>query len=247
MKTSSFKTLSKDAFLVTLIAIMAFSFSSCATRAHFEKSSVVPAAQGVVKVTKDKNNNYAIKIEITNLAEVDRLQPPRKTYIVWLVSNKEETQNIGQIESSSGTFSSKLKAKFETVTSYKPTKIFITAEDDTSILYPSTQVILTTDRFQSESVNNQITSLPFPSVLLKRQKNQHHGQSPSYDRSVSNHFMGNCFFCLKSGTSHSYHACFCSNYHIVASHQGNQGIQLMSCLVVEKQSITLLKINGKQI
>ncbi len=147
MKTSSFKTLLKGAFLITLVTVMAFSFSSCATRAHFEKSSVVPAAQGNVKVTKDKNNNYAIKIEITNLAEVDRLQPPRKTYVVWLVSNKEETQNIGQIESSSGTFSNNLKASFETVTSYKPSKIFITAEDDAAILYPSTQVILTTGRF----------------------------------------------------------------------------------------------------
>ena len=147
MKTSSLKTLAKNTFFIALIATMAFSFSSCATKAHFEKSSVVPAAQGDVKVKKDKNNNYAIKIEISNLAEVDRLQPPRKAYVVWLVSSKEETQNIGQIESSSGTFSSKLKASFETVTSYKPSKIFITAEDDAAILYPSTQVILTTDRF----------------------------------------------------------------------------------------------------
>ena len=147
MKKTVLKSMLRNVVILAFTALVVFSFSSCATKAKFANSSVVPAARGDVKIKKDKNKNYIIKIEITNLAEVDRLEPPRKSYVVWLVSDRDETQNIGRISSSSGTFSSKLKASFETVTSYKPTKIFITAEDDATITYPSTQVILATERF----------------------------------------------------------------------------------------------------
>ena len=43
--------------------------------------------------------------------------------------------------------SKQLNASFETVSAFKPNKIFITAEDDASIQYPNTQIILSTDRF----------------------------------------------------------------------------------------------------
>jgi hypothetical protein len=43
--------------------------------------------------------------------------------------------------------SNKLKASFETVSPVKPTKIFITAEDDPGVQYPGTQVVLTTQAF----------------------------------------------------------------------------------------------------
>lgn len=45
-------------------------------------------------------------------------------------------KNIGQIKSDSKFLSSKLKASFETVTPFKPTKIFITAEDNANVQYP---------------------------------------------------------------------------------------------------------------
>jgi hypothetical protein len=61
-------------------------------------------------------------------------------------TDQQPAKNIGQINSSSGMLSSRLKASFETVSSTKPSKIFITAEDDVSAQYPG-QVILTTDNF----------------------------------------------------------------------------------------------------
>jgi hypothetical protein len=56
-------------------------------------------------------------------------------------------KNMGQIISEGRCISSKLKAAFETVTAFKPTKIFITAEDDAEIQYPRTQFVLETNRF----------------------------------------------------------------------------------------------------
>lgn len=130
--------------LLTIIAV--FSFASCTKKVAFLSSSVVPAARGYVEVRNDKNKNYAIRIHITDLAEVQRLQPSKQTYVVWMVTDDDATKNIGQIKSSTGIISKQLKASFATVSSIKPIKIFITAEDDASIQYAGTQVVLSTDK-----------------------------------------------------------------------------------------------------
>ena len=113
----------------------------------FLSSSVVPAARGYVKVKRDNNENYIIRVQISNLAEVNRLQPSKHAYVVWMVTDREITKNLGQIISSTTFLSTKLKASYETSSSSKPIKIFITAEDDAGTQSPNEQVILTTDRF----------------------------------------------------------------------------------------------------
>jgi hypothetical protein len=147
MKTKNwFKSL-KNIGLICSAAVLIFAMSSCATRANFLSSSTVPAAKGAVKVTQDKNNNYKISLSISNLAESTQLTPPKAAYVVWLVSDNKSTKNIGQIVSGTGFMSKKLKASFETITSFKPSKIFLTAEDDASVQYPYSQVVLTTGDF----------------------------------------------------------------------------------------------------
>jgi hypothetical protein len=135
----------KNIILTVATVLMMFALSSCATKAIFLSSAVVPAAEGVVTVKEDGNKNYVIKIQTTNLAGSQRLTPPKNVYVVWLVTENDITKNIGQIISSSGTLSSKLKASFETVSSFRPTKIFITAENEANIQYPLSEVVLTTD------------------------------------------------------------------------------------------------------
>ena len=113
----------------------------------FLSSSIVPAARGYVKVIRDNNENYIIQVKISNLAEVNRLQPSKQVYVVWIITDHEITRSIGQINSSTTFLSTKLKAYFKMVSSSKPIKIFITAEDEAGAQSPSEQVILTTDRF----------------------------------------------------------------------------------------------------
>lgn len=125
--------------------ILLFSISSCSSKAHFATSKVIPAAQGTVKVSIDKNKNYAIKIEISNLSPSTRLTPPSNAYVVWLISADNSAQNLGQLNSSDNFMSKNLNAKFETVTGIKPEKIIITAEDYPGVQSPSfSEVILTT-------------------------------------------------------------------------------------------------------
>lgn len=127
------------------LAIVLFALNSCSKKIAFNTSPVVPAARGYVKIKKDGNGNYHIGVSITGLAEVERLQGNKKTYVVWMTGdNNDSPKNIGQINSSSSMFSSKLKASFESVSSVKPTKVFVTAEEDGQATYPGNLVILTT-------------------------------------------------------------------------------------------------------
>jgi len=140
MRTLKLKVINSMIFGISLVMIIAL-FGSCSKKIVFLPSNVVPAAEGYVKVKKDGNENYGIALKVSNLAEVDKMQPPKKTYVVWLETDRGVTRNIGQIVSSRN-----LNANFETVSSFKPVKIFLTAEDNENTQYPG-NVVLTTDKF----------------------------------------------------------------------------------------------------
>jgi len=146
METTRIYSATKSLFLLLVALVMAFTFDSCATKTKFANSPVVPGAEGVVSVKQDKNDNYLISINITNLADPSRLQPARNTYVVWMEGADNETKNIGQIKSSSAFMSKSMKGSFETVSTIKPKKIFITAENDAGIQYPDNMdIVLTTN------------------------------------------------------------------------------------------------------
>ena len=148
MKTTRLNDLKKNILLGIFAIMIVFSLSSCATSVSFLTSSVVPAARGTVKVKRDNNKNYVIQISLTDLAEATKLQPSKLTYIVWMITDRQLTKNIGQLNSSKGFMSKQLKGSFKTVSSDKPVQIFITAEDDAGIQYPGTEVVLSTEKFQ---------------------------------------------------------------------------------------------------
>lgn len=135
------------ALVVVMMAFVLLTFSSCSKKIVFNTSTVAPAARGFVKVMKDKNSNYDIEVRISNLAEVERLEGDKKTYVVWIVSDGQSDKNIGQINSSTRMMSKKLSASFKSVSPSRPSKIFVTAETDGAATYPGNMVILTTDNF----------------------------------------------------------------------------------------------------
>jgi len=127
----------------TLFAIAML--QSCDTTKYiFSISPIVPAAEGSVKVKKDKNSNYNIDLDVKNLAEPKRLSPAKETYIVWMETEQNGSKNIGQLKTSSGMLSNTLSSSLKTVATFKPTGFFITAENDANIQYPDGQTVLTT-------------------------------------------------------------------------------------------------------
>ncbi len=143
MKTTKLIAKTKSIFIGALAIMILFSFSSCTRKISFLTSSVVPAARGNIEVSKDKNNNYIILVSVTNLAEVERLQPMKKNYVVWVVTEQDLTSNIGQVTS----IANKLTATLSTVSPFKPVKVFITAEDEAGVQFPGAMLVLSTDKF----------------------------------------------------------------------------------------------------
>lgn len=143
MKTLKITIGIKQIILISFLSLFVLSITSCSKKTMFQTSSVIPAARGEVVVKKDKNKNFHIELELSYLAEPNRLSPAKNTYVVWMVSDESEIPiNLGQVVGTS-----KLNVKFETVTSSKPKRIFVTAENDASIQYPGNMLVLETDNF----------------------------------------------------------------------------------------------------
>ncbi len=140
MKTNQFLSV-----LILIVSIIFF--TSCAQTVKFQNSSLVPAAQGKVKVKQDDNNNYRIQVSIKDLADIERLDPSKDTYVTWMETRQGNTENIGQLKSSSSLLSNQKKATLETVSSYEPFRIFVTAEHGKNVRYPGNQVVLSTKTF----------------------------------------------------------------------------------------------------
>lgn len=131
-----------------MMVVIAMISTGCARKFRFESSIIVPSAEGTVKIKKDNNNNYSVTVKTRNLVEASKLVPPRSLYVIWMRTEFNGTKNIGQLNSSSGLFSKKLKASLSTVSPYKPVQIFITGEEDGNVSYPSLQTVLTTGIFR---------------------------------------------------------------------------------------------------
>jgi hypothetical protein len=147
MKTNLFDKKVGIFYGVAIIFTLCVILVSCARKINFNTSNIVPAAQGTVKVKTDDNNNHSIQINVKNLATPGRLQPPKSVYVVWIESAGRSAQNLGQLKTSSGMFSDALKASLTAVSPFKPTRIFITAEDRANIEYPGSYVVLNTTSF----------------------------------------------------------------------------------------------------
>ena len=124
----------------TLFILVAL--SSCTPKMTFLNSTIAPAATGGVTVKKDKNNNYVLNVSVINLAEPKQLTPPKETYIVWMESDDSSTKKLGQIAPRSKA----LKGELRATSTDKPKEVYITAENDANITYPTGDTILTTKR-----------------------------------------------------------------------------------------------------
>jgi len=117
---------------------------SCATTMAFSVSSVVPAAEGSVKIKKDKNSNYGINLHVDRLASPMRLDPAKNLYVVWMNTRTDGVKNIGELKTSHSLMSKELKSSLQTVTAFEPTGFFITAENNKDVQNPEGATVLQT-------------------------------------------------------------------------------------------------------
>lgn len=81
-----------------------------------------------------------------NLAESAKLPPLRETWVAWM-ETEHNGEDIGQINSSNGLLSCQLRALLIMVSPFKPTRVFIAADDFASAPFPGRQMIISTGIF----------------------------------------------------------------------------------------------------
>lgn len=118
----------KTGICLTLILAL----SACGSVSKFPVSSVNPAANIEMRRQQDSNGNTKITITAKNMAAAERLTPPKKMYVVWVVLESSKVRNIGQLNSENAK-----KTEMKTLVPFKFTEVFITAEDQADISYPT--------------------------------------------------------------------------------------------------------------
>ena len=144
MKKINLKNFASSIISFSFVYVTIILLNSCARKMSFGNSEIMPTARGAVKIKTDRNTNNAIDVKVFHLAPADKLTPPRKVYVVWMVTANDETKNLGQLNSSSSMLSKTLKASLETTSPFKPVSFFITAEDESSTEYPGSTIVLNT-------------------------------------------------------------------------------------------------------
>jgi hypothetical protein len=135
----------KKTSTIVMALFLTILISSCASTMKFTSSPVVPGAEGKAKIKKDKNDNYIVTVDVVNLADSKKLSPPKNTYVVWMETEGNQAKNIGQIQPSTGLLSKAWKGELKATSTSKPTRIFITAEDDGNVQNPGMQTVLMTN------------------------------------------------------------------------------------------------------
>lgn len=125
------------------VALFAITLGSCATtKVEFPISDITPAAEAYASIKQDDNNNYEIDLTAKYLASPDRLNPPKDVYVVWANTAQNGVKNLGQLVTKSSA-----KASLRTVSSFRPIQLFVTAENEADVEWPSRYEIFRTDIF----------------------------------------------------------------------------------------------------
>ncbi len=124
------------------ISIILFFISSCGTTVDFPVSDYLPAADVKAKIKKDENNICEVTVKADHLAEPERLNPPKKRYIVWIIDVDGDKHKIGELEPDKSK-----EAKLNTMTPFEPVQLFITAEKRKNPDWPSTYIIFRSEVF----------------------------------------------------------------------------------------------------
>ena len=115
-----------------LLSVLILLMTTCATVVKFPVSSVEPASDITAKIKNDKQKNFVIEVTANYLASAERLSPPKKMYIVWIVTKENGISNIGQMKNDNAQ-----KMKLQTLSAFEPQEIFITAENEGTTTFPS--------------------------------------------------------------------------------------------------------------
>lgn len=138
----------RNIFFSLLFLTLFLGVGACSNKITFPVSSVIPTAEPNARVNKTSEGEYRIRLDVSGLALPDRLTPSKKHYVVWIESEGQGTRNLGELRNNRGMMANRSKASFEATTRFKPTQIFVTAENSTSLQWPGDHEILRSNVFR---------------------------------------------------------------------------------------------------
>ncbi|WP_209331723.1 hypothetical protein [Lunatimonas salinarum] len=144
---NQFPLFKKHLFSFVFVLSVGFLVGSCGPKVYFPVSSVVPAAEPKAAVKKTKEGAYEVKLDVTNLALPERLSPPKRSYVVWVNTERQGVVNIGELRNRRGMLANTGKANFVGSLSEKPTQIIVTAENDPSVQFTGAHTVFRSDIF----------------------------------------------------------------------------------------------------
>ena len=103
-----------------------------ASEVRLTADASIPAAVGKAHLSKEKNGNLKLKVEVHHLAKPGALTPSRQNYVVWTQARGKGPENRGLLK-----VNDKLEGTFEDTVSNQDFEVFITAEDNAKIEVPS--------------------------------------------------------------------------------------------------------------
>src|SRR5690242_19625078 len=123
--------------MIVLLAVWPF---SSAKEYRMTSGAGVPAATGIVKAQKDKDNgNIQLDIKVDHLAKPSALTPSATNYLVWVRPNGGEAVKQGAIG-----VDKNLTGELKTETVSRDFDVFITAEQGENATVPSSVEVLRT-------------------------------------------------------------------------------------------------------
>ncbi len=117
----------KNLAAIGVVALM----TSCASSIEFPVSEATPAADITVQTRKQGKTNYLVTITAKNLAASERLNPSKKNYVIWAISEAGVIRNVGHFTQVNAE-----KAVYNASFPYQPVEVFITAQDEEGSCFP---------------------------------------------------------------------------------------------------------------
>ena len=104
---------------------------------RLSNTGVVPAAEGKVTTSTDRNGNTEVQVEVKHLAAPQSLAPPHQTYLVWAQPRGQSAELLGVLR-----VNSDLEGSLKASTTYRTFDLLVTAEDQVKPDTPSSTVVL---------------------------------------------------------------------------------------------------------
>ncbi len=134
-------------FFAVLTCCVVLGAGCAVQKVAFQASPLQPAADAMVKVRIDRNQNTLVELKLKHVAPAEMLWPPKSVYVVWAEDTEGGLIQLGQLR-----VNKRREASFKGTTALERFRVVITAEDEPRPEEPSQPHMLATEFFSARKI-----------------------------------------------------------------------------------------------